>query len=441
MQAFIAPGSAIFASDFSEEPYWWLDAPPRHIAPAPLPTRVDVAIVGSGYTGLSAGLALARGGRNVLVLEAGVPGQGASTRNAGNVSRTLKWSFDGLARRYGADRATAYYREAALAIEHLDHVIRSEQIDCLFKRTGRYYAAHSARAYEALGREVEMLRTRVGYEAEMVPRSAQRAHVGTDDYFGGQVVHGPGYLHGALYHRGLLDRALAAGVALAPHTRVTGILRDGAEFHVRTARGDVRARNVVLATNALTGRDGPIFEYMRRRLVPVRAYAVATAPVAPELIRAIVPGGRPIITSHKVVFHIQPTPDGTRLIYGGYAGRNDANLLATAAKLRDYFSGLFPALGQVPIARCWDGYFAFTFDYLPHIGEHEGVHYFLGCCGTGIPLGSHLGNKLAKRILGQSESETAFDAIPFPTMPFYSGEPWFLPGIVRYYAARDALPV
>lgn len=431
----------IFSADFKEEPYWWMDAPLRSVEAAPLPARVDVAVVGSGYTGLSAALPLTRAGRSVLILEANTPGEGASTRNAGNVSRTLKWSFDGLVHRYGIDAATAYYREAALAIEHLDETIKSERIDCLFKRTGRYYAAHSPRAYEALAREVDVLFKRVGYKADMIPRGEQRAHVGSDVYFGGQVVHGPGYLHGALYHRGLIDRAVEAGVMIAGQTRVTGIQRTDLDFEVVTSRGRLRAVQVIVATNAYTGRDGPVFEYLRRRLIPVNSYACATEPVPAELIQSLVPGGRPVITSHKVVFHIQPTPDGKRLIIGGRAGRRDKDLRTTAAYLHNHFAERFPQFASVRLARCWDGYFAFTFDYLPHIGVQDGVHYAVGCCGTGIPMGSHLGRKLALRLLGKAaEAKTAFDGRDFPGMRFYNGEPWFLPTVMNYYDFRDSLP-
>jgi glycine/D-amino acid oxidase-like deaminating enzyme len=431
---------SLFTDDFKAEPYWWMAAPLADGARRDLPPQAEVAIIGAGYTGLSAAKALARAGRTVVVMDALRPGEGASTRNAGNVSRTLKWSFDCLVHRYGIERASAYYREAALAIEHLDATIRDEGIDCLFKRTGRYYAAHSPRAYEALGKEVEMLRTRVGYEAEMIPRSEQHKHVGSDAYFGGQVVHGPGYLHGALYHQGLLRRAEEAGVTVVPHTRALGIRREKAGFEIATSRGTIRARDVIVATNAYTGGDMPLLSYLRRRLIPVNSYAMATEPILPELLRSAVPGGRPVITSHKVVFHIQPTPDGTRLIMGGRAGRRDGSLETTARHLHDHFAACFPQLRDVRIARVWDGYFAFTFDYLPHIGQRDGVHFFVGCCGTGIPLGSYLGHKLALRVMGKPGGETAFDNVPFPTMPLYGGDPWFLPGVVRYYAFRDALP-
>jgi glycine/D-amino acid oxidase-like deaminating enzyme len=429
-----------FSPDYRDEPVWWIDAPPRATDPLPLPDSVDVAIIGSGYTGLSAGTALARAGRSVLILEAGVPGQGASTRNAGNVSRTLKWSFDGLAHRFGIEAATAYYREAALAIDHLKRTIRAENIECQFRETGRYYAAHSPRAYEAMGREVDMLRTRVGYEAEMIPRAEQRQHVGSDSYFGGQVVHGPGYLHGALLHKGLLERALAADVTIAAATRVTGFGRDGKNFNLATDRGRLRARELIIATNAHTGPDGPVLAHLRRRLIPIRTFAMATAPVPPALVRAVTPGGRPVITSHKVVFHIQPTPDSTRLVLGGFAGRGYGTLKDVARDIHAHFTRRFPILADVPIQRCWDGNFAFTFDYLPHIGVHEGAHYFLGCCGTGIPLGTYLGHKLALRVMDKPGGETAFDGRAFPTVPLYTGNPWFLPTFVRYYAVRDALP-
>ena len=92
------------------------------------------------------------------------------------------------------------------------------------------------------------------------------------------------------------------------------------------------------------------------------------------------------------------------------------------------------------MSHCWDGFFGFSFDQLPHIGAHDGVHYALGYCGTGIPLGTYLGHKLALRVLGAAGAETAFDERRFPTIPLYTGEPWFLPALVRYYAFRDSLP-
>ena len=430
----------IFTEAFTTDPYWWEAAPPPDPGETELPSRVEVAVIGSGYTGLSAALTLARGGREVIILEAGVPGQGASTRNAGNVSRTLKTGFKELQQKYGLKRAAGYYWEAAIAIDYLDNLIHTEQIACHFRRSGRYYAAHSPRAYETLARQVESLRKHVGYEAEMVPRAEQRREVGTDRYYGGQILRGPGYLHAGLYHRGLLDRARAAGARIFGWTRVTRVRGRGGDFTVSTERGDLKARDVVVATNAYTGHDDSIFRYVRRRLIPIDSFVAATELISADRLQRILPGGRPVIDTHKVVFHIQPAPDGTRLIIGGRATRRDGSLRATAGLLHRHFGELFPDFRDIRLSHCWEGRFAFTFDYLPHIGTHEGVHYALGYCGTGVPLGTYLGHKLALRILGAPDAETVFADRPFPTIPFYTGRPWFLPGLVRYYAFRDTLP-
>ncbi len=431
----------IFAPGFTTDPYWWREAGPRDMPERPLPGRADVAVVGAGGTGLAVALPLARAGRSVVLLEATRPGQGASTRSGGNVSRTLKASFPELVHRYGEERAVDYYREAGLAIEHLSQIIADEGIECGYRRQGRYYAAHNGPAYESLGRSAETLRRRVGYEVEMIPRTEQRAHIGSDSYRGLQLVKGPAILHGATFYAGMLDRTLAAGAEIHAHTRVTGIRRDGTDFEVATSRGTLRARDVVIATNAETGRDNPLFAWLRRRILPIRAFVCATEEVDAERIARILPGGRTVITTHKVLFHIQPTPDRKHLLFGGRAGRNGAGLRAMAAALHDYFTERFPDFGGLRIAHAWEGHFAYTFDALPHAGMRDGVHYILGDCGTGIPLFSWLGHKTALRILGRTEeAKSAFDGLNFPTLPGYSGNPWFVPAAVRWYAARDALP-
>lgn len=430
----------MLTTDFTTDPYWWLDAPPREVPERPLPTTADVAIIGAGYTGLSAALTLARGGRSPLVLEADLPGAAASSRNAGNLNPVLKTGFPEFCQKYGLETAAAFYREARTAMAYLGQLIEAEGIACGFARTGRFYAAHSARAYEALACELEVLRDAVGFQAEMVPRAEQRREVGSDGYFGGQVVHDAGFLHGALYHQGLMARAGAEGAEIHARTRVLGVARDGAGFTLETARGRIAAREVILATNAETGYDDPLFRHFRRRLVPIRTFAAATEPVSADLIKRILPAGRPVLDTHKVLNHIQPSPDGSRLILGGRACRNDGGLHGTADRLHRHFRRFFPELADVRISHCWDGTFAFTFDHLPHIGIHEGVHYALGFCGTGIPMGTWLGHKIALRILGAPDAATPFDGRDFPTMRLYSGKPWFMPAAVRYYALRDSLP-
>jgi glycine/D-amino acid oxidase-like deaminating enzyme len=429
----------VLARDFKTTPYW-LEAAPLSESPASeVPKQADVAIVGGGYTGLSAALTLARAGRDVVVLDAGLPGDGASTKNAGNVSRTLKKSFSELEHKFGNQKAAAYYREGGNAFEFLKELLVKEQIDCQAQWHGRFYAAHSPKAYEGLARGTDKMRTFVGLETEMVPRAQQQREVVSEKYFGGQLVQGTGIIHAGLFHSGLLKRALDAGVRVVAQTRVLNVRTDRSGLAVTTSRGPLLARNVVVATNGYTGCDGSLFRYFRRRLVPVVAYVAATEEISPERLSRILPGFRPVLDTRTILFHIQPSPDRRRILMGGHAGRNYRNVRQIAQVLHAHYSDLIPEFSDIRISHCWSGIFAFTFDYLPHIGVHEGVHYALGCCGTGVPMGTYLGNRIALQILGSAEGRTAFDGRSFPTIPFYSGDPWFLPSLVRYYALRDSI--
>ncbi|MGH6952644.1 MAG: NAD(P)/FAD-dependent oxidoreductase, partial [Alphaproteobacteria bacterium] len=178
----------VLAPGFKTTPYWWLDAPPRELPDSAVPAETDVAIVGSGYTGLSAALTLARAGRRVHVLEAEHPGFGASTRNSGFVGRELRLKFSVLARRYGIERAAALAREAVAANTYVVELIRGEQIRCHYVACGRFVAAATPAHYEALARELALARRHVGLDGEMVARPEQHREIGSDLYHGGMVL-------------------------------------------------------------------------------------------------------------------------------------------------------------------------------------------------------------------------------------------------------------
>ena len=186
------------------EPYWWLAARPAEGPSASLPARCDVAIVGSGITGLSAALTLARAGRSVFVLEAGALGQGASTRNAGFVGRTLKHPFSKLIETVGLEQAVRTYREMQAAFDSVASMIKEESIDCGFAARGRFIPAPSPAHYEALAREFEAQARHLGIDFFMVPKDEQHRELSSDRYYGGAVVTDLAGLHPGLYHAGLL---------------------------------------------------------------------------------------------------------------------------------------------------------------------------------------------------------------------------------------------
>ena len=428
--------ATIFTDDVRLQPYWWDAAPCLEETPPALPAKADVVVVGAGYTGLSAALTCARGGRHVVVLDANALGEGASSRNAGFVGRTFTLGFTELCEKAGLDAAKAVYRHGDHAFDYVAHLIENEQIHCLFSRTGRFTGANTPGHYDDMARDAEALRKHLGTEVEMVPRSEQHREIGVDSFHGGQLMLGDAGLHPAMFHQGLLERTRAAGATIAGHTPMTSIVRDGDDFTVTTPRGSIRARHVVIATN---GQTGAVTPWLRRRLVSVGAYAVATEPQSPEVMAQIFPSGRLTIDSGKMKYFCRPSPDGSRVLFGGRAFFGGDNYQVTATGLQRAMVRRFPMLEGVRLSHGWGGRVAFSFDRLPHHGNHDGMHYAMGYCGAGLPKGTYLGHKTALDILGEKDTTTPFTDTPFPTLPFYNGWPWFVPALSVYYLLRDRL--
>ncbi len=412
----------------SSAPYWWEAAPRPAFPDTALPASVDVAIVGSGITGLNAARVLAAAGRSVLVLEAEVPGYGGSSRNAGYVGRTLKWSLLSLVERRGMEAAVAIYRELRAAYDAVRETVRAEAIDCAFKVCGRFIAANSARQYDELARELAARKRHLGDEFEMVPRSAQHREIGSELYHGGALIADLASLDPGRYHLGLLKSALRSGAAIAANASVEAVHGAAGSFEVVTSRGRMRARDVVIATNGYTGRAGG---WLRRRVVPFDAFMIATEPLPPERLRRILPQDRTFLdTNHNINF-VRRSPDGTRLLFGGRPGSRLPTAEAAAARLSRELARIFPDLQDVALSHSWTGRCAATFDFFPHMGVHQGIHYALGYCFAGVPMGTHLGRKVALKLLGAKEGGSVFDDRPFPTFPLYNGNPWFVPQLMR----------
>lgn len=426
--------SAVYSNALSVDPYWW-EAAPRRDYPAPgLPAATDIAIVGSGYTGLSAALTLARAGRSVAVFEAREIGYGASTRNGGAVGETLRHSYTTLIARVGRERAIALYRGVREARAFVEHLITSEGIDCRFARVGRFIGAHRTQDYESMARDVEARKRDLGLDADMVPRASVRDAIGSDAYYGGRIIHTDANLHPGLFHQGLLERARAAGAMLFPHTPVLAVQREGARFSVATERGTVSAAQVIVATNGYTG---PLSGWLRRRLLPIQSQIIATEPLPRATIERLVPQDRQLGDTRKLHNYYRTSPDGTRILFGGRAGANElTDRVKSAEHLRRQMIGVFPELAQTKITHAWAGFIAYTFDALPHSVEHDGIHYSAGYCGSGVAMAPYLGHQTALKILGSPAAATPFDH-NYRTMPGYTGTPWFMPAAVWTLSVRD----
>ncbi|MCC6715975.1 MAG: FAD-binding oxidoreductase [Gammaproteobacteria bacterium] len=419
-------------------PWWWEAAPPEVARPPSLPRSIDVAVVGSGYTGLSAALTLARAGRSVAVLEAQALGHGASTRNGGQVgSGNQKFTVRQLVDLYGEAKARALVNEGTAMLRHIAELIEREGIACEFRRVGRFRGCMHPAHYESMARGMEDLKRFAGVEFFMVPRAEQGSEIGSDRYFGGSVLPNDAALHPGLYHQGLMERARGAGALLLPFTPVTGIAREGARTRVHTAGGAIEARDVLVATNGYTTRALP---WVRRRVIPVGSAIIATEELPAERIARLMPRGRVYGNSARVFHYFRPSPDGRRMLWGGRVGRLGSQASTGAFEhLRKEMVVVFPDLAGVRVTHCWSGNIAYTHDTMPHIGCQDGIHYATGYCGTGVSRSTYFGHKAALKVLGDPGGRTAFDDLEFRTHRFHWATPLAVPVVETWYRIRDAM--
>lgn len=417
-----------------ERPWWWQDAPPED-GLVPVPERVDVAIVGSGYCGLACAIELARAGLSVVVLDAGLLGGGASARNGGMVSGGLGLPVR-LERDVGPELAARLRAEGRESFAFLEHLIRAEGIEADWDRSGRFLCAWSPGHYRRLLQRAETLTRTTGVETRAVPRVEQRSEIGSDFFHGGIVITESGAVHPAKLHAGLRRASRGAGAVLCGRAAVETLRREGGRWRVRTARGTVDAKTVFVATNGYTGKLTP---WLRRRLIPIASYMLATEALEPELARSLSPRGRMFVDTKRVLSYFRLSPDGRHMLFGGRVSFLDADVRRGAARLRHAMVRVFPELARVRLTHAWKGNIAMTFDHLPHLGEHEGIHFAGGCQGSGVAMATWLGHQTARKLIGRRNAPSAFELPPFPTRPFYDGRPWFLPAVGTWYRLQDAL--
>jgi glycine/D-amino acid oxidase-like deaminating enzyme len=423
-----------------ETPYWWDAAEDDGSAPLAVevpPVRADVAVIGGGLTGLSAARTLARGGASVVVLEKHWIGWGASSRNGGQVLTGGKLGATELIRRFGRERASALHRASLDAIDFVERLVADEGIDCGFRRTGHLAAAAKPSHFVELQREQETLEREFGHRVRLLRRDDQHSEIGSDRYHGLLLDEKSGALDPTRYVRGLGRAAARAGAVLAEDVQVLRLQREAAAFRVDTSRGPVVARDVLVATNGYT--DGAL-PSLRRRVVPVGSYVVATAPLSESGAAALLPRGRVVFDTKNFLYYFRLSAD-RRLLFGGrarFTPATEGSTRAAAAILRRGITEVFPALGAVDIEYAWSGNVCFATDRLPHAGRLNGVHYAMGYAGHGVAMASFLGDVMGDLLLGRPDRNPYSERLLRP-IPLYEGRPWFLPLVGLWYKVRDFL--
>ena len=426
----------IWCHNRKETSFWLEGLPEFNSISNKLPHRVDVAIVGSGYTGLNAALQTIRGGRSTVVFEAGVPGQGCSTKNGGQISTSIKPSLEKLSAKFGTQSGIAIRQEGENALNWIGDLITSEKIDCNFSRVGRYHAAHTQKHYELITRDAEKVNRSEGIEAYAVPKNEQLKELGSDVYHGGVVFPRHASVDPGKYHRGLLQRVIDAGVDVFGQCAVLDIEQTPDGFVITTQKGKVKARDVIIATNGYTSNLTP---WLQKRVIPIGSYIISTEELDPVMVNELFPTNRIASDTCKVIYYYRTSPDRKRILFGGRVSATETNPLLSGPKLLKDLYRIFPQLEGTKISHSWTGTVAYTFDEMAHTGQHNGIYYSMGYCGSGVSMASYLGMRLGQKVLGLVEGKTAFDDLPFPTRPLYNGRPWFLPAVVSWYRMQDRI--
>jgi glycine/D-amino acid oxidase-like deaminating enzyme len=398
------------------------------------PPLADIAIVGGGYTGLSAARTLARHGASVVVLERHRIGWGASGRNAGFVLPGYQPEADGLLRRYGGERARSLFADSLDAVRYLEDLIAEEAIDCGYARRGAVTLAGRRGHLRHLERTGRTLREQFGHETELLGPADLRQEIDSRCYHGGLLDLSAGGLHPARYCAGLAAAASRAGAAILEGVEVLGVDRVGGRTTLRTSAGQVRAAGVLVATNGYTGAA---FPQLRRRVVPIGSYVVATAPLAPSVGSRLLPRGRVMNDSWNLLHYFRLSDDG-RMVFGGRASFTPTSIARSTRILAAAMHRVFPSLAAVPIEYAWSGRAAFTRDRMPHAGHLEGAHYALGYAGHGVALSTWLGARMGDALAGRC-AIPALTGQALRAVPLYRGTPWFLPAVGGYYRMKDRM--
>jgi glycine/D-amino acid oxidase-like deaminating enzyme len=417
---------------------YWLDSRPRFTGAAtePLPARAACVVIGGGFTGLSAARSLAMQGADVVLLEAGAVASEASGRNGGHCNNGLATDLGALGAQLGMDRARALYRAFDDAVDRVEAVVAEERIDCDFTRNGKMKLAAKPEHAEKLARGAELLAREVEPDLRLLSRAELRQEIGTDAFYAGLVLPRSASMHVGRFGVGLAEAAVRRGARVYEQAAVTGLQRiAGRRYKVTSTRGTIEADQVLLATG--TSLRGP-FAWLRRRVIPIGSYIVATRPLDPGLVAQVMPGRRNCSTS-KIVGHYFRLTSDDRLIFGGrarFAMPGPTSDPKSGEILRRDLHRIFPVLRDVPIEYVWGGLLDMTMDRLPRAGERDGLYFVAGLSGHGVQMSVLMGDRMA-RVMGGDGNANPLAGLDWPAVPGHFGPPWFLPLVGLYYRVQD----
>jgi glycine/D-amino acid oxidase-like deaminating enzyme len=425
-----------------EKNYWLTTANFPQTDPAQsLPDRADVAVIGAGFTGLSAARTLAQRGAKVVVLESNTIGWGASSRNGGMVLTGMKLGVNKLISMFGRDLTRRMYAASLATIDCVEQIIREENIDCDFSRCGHLEVACRQKHFDDYARQAEVIAREFNHPLRVIERNDLSAEIGSTIYHGGMVDEVSAGVNPARYVAGLGRAAAKAGAAIFEHAQAQRIERASSQgelgWSITTARGSFWAREVFVATSGYTGKATPA---LRKKLIPIGSFIIATEILSEPLARELSPRNRMIYDSKNYLYYYRLTPD-RRMLFGGRAAffpENDQTIRRSAEILRRGMIEVYPQLRNTKVEYVWGGTLDFAFDIMPHAGQLDGMYYAVGYAGHGVAMATYQGQKIAELIAGE-KPDNPFVGIKFPGAPLglYNGKPWFLPLAGAWYKLLD----
>jgi glycine/D-amino acid oxidase-like deaminating enzyme len=425
-----------------EQNYWLTTTEmPVSDGARPLPAMVDVAVIGAGFTGLSAARTLAKRGAKIVVLESETIGWGASSRNGGMVLTGMKLGVNKLISMYGRELTQRMYAASLASMDCVEQIVREEKIDCDFARCGHLEVACKQKHFDDYAGQAEVIAREFNHELRVVQKHELSAEIGSSIYYGGMVDEVSAGCNPARYVGGLARAAMKAGAEMFEHTRVVEIARESrqgeAGWKITTSRGPVWAHEVFVGTSGYTGPATPA---LQKRLIPIGSFIITTEVLPEALARELSPRNRMIYYSKNYLYYYRLTPDRC-MLFGGRAAffpETDQTIRRSAEILRRGMIDVYPQLSDAKIDYVWGGTLDFAFDIMPHAGQLDGMYYAVGYAGHGVAMATYQGQKIAELMAGD-KPENPFVGIPFPGAPLglYNGKPWFLPFAGAWYKVLD----
>ena len=397
--------------------------------------RVSVAIVGGGFTGLSAALHLAQAGTDVVVIDAHEPGWGASGRNGGQVNPGLKHDPDEVERDFGPDLGARMITFSGAAPQLVFDLIRRHQIQCEARQGGTLRAAAAIKQGDGVRITAEQW-SRRGAPVEFLGRREMHDATGTDRYACALLDRRGGTLNPLGYARGLADAAQRAGARIHGDTPATRVTRQGGRWLVTTPQGSLDAEHLVIATNGYTD---DLWPGLRRSIVPLFSGILATEALTKPLRARLLSEGASLYEVGQITVYYRLDDQG-RLLMGGRSPMRDVTDVATLRWLARYAERLWPEIAGARWTHAWSGQIAVTTDHYPHLHQPaDNVLLCLGYNGRGVAMATAMGREIARRTLGTPVTELDMPVTNLKPIPFHGLWRGAAAARIAYGRIRDAL--